>query len=205
MPDLDSDGVRIHYEVHGSGPVVLLSHGYSASSAMWTDQHRSADGLAHAARGMLSQRDAAVIESLPTIAVPTLVLVGADDAPFLAATDHMAAKIPDATKVVLDDAGHAANVHQPAAFNAAVAGFLEGLVDRIQHMAPLRRLPELVRKGARCAVMGAHHKRRATRPAGSGSRPSGPISRLLGASSILGDGPASPAGALLPRNRDMGS
>ena len=36
----------------------------------------------------------------------------------------MAAKIPGATKVVLDDAGHASNLDQPAAFNDAVTGFL---------------------------------------------------------------------------------
>jgi pimeloyl-ACP methyl ester carboxylesterase len=86
--------------------------------------HRSARGLALAARGMLAQRDARVIDSLPAIAVPTLVVVGADDAPFLAASDYMAAKIPGARKVVIPGAGHAANIDQPAAFNAAVTEFL---------------------------------------------------------------------------------
>ena len=33
----------------------------------------------------------------------------------------MATKIPGATKVVLADAGHASNVHQPAAFHRAVS------------------------------------------------------------------------------------
>ena len=87
-------------------------------------QHRNAEGLAKAADGMLTQRDARVIESLPTIAVPSLVLVGADDKPFLAAADYMAAKIPGASKVVLPNAGHAANIDQPEAFNLAVTGFL---------------------------------------------------------------------------------
>jgi pimeloyl-ACP methyl ester carboxylesterase len=73
---------------------------------------------------MLTQRDARVISSLPTIAVPSLVVVGADDAPFLAAADYMAGKIPGAKKVVIEAAGHAANMDQPAAFNAAVRGFL---------------------------------------------------------------------------------
>ena len=52
--------------------------------------------LARAARGMLTQRDARVIESLPDIKVPSLIVVGADDTPFLAASDYMAAKIPGA-------------------------------------------------------------------------------------------------------------
>ena len=249
MAKLDRDGVKIHYEVHGEGPALLLTHGYSATSRMWrgqiepfskhfkliiwdmrghgqsdypedqaayseaatvadmaalldavgaetaiigglslggymslafhlthpervealliidtgpgyrkdepregwnqnalrtaeryeteglarlaggsvemrTSQHRSAVGLAKAARGMLTQRDARVINSLPGIAVPSLVVVGANDTPFLAASDYMAANIPGARKVIIPDAGHAANIDQPAAFNDAVMGFL---------------------------------------------------------------------------------
>jgi len=90
-----------------------------------TARHRDATGLAHAARGMLTQRDAKVIESLPHIAVPSLVVVGADDTPFLAASDYMAGKIPNARKAVIPGAGHAANIDQPAAFNAALLNFLE--------------------------------------------------------------------------------
>ena len=252
MPILDNNGVKLHYEVHGSGPVLLLSHGFSATARMWDGQidalsrdhtlvlwdmrghgasdyptnpaaysedatvadmaaildavgaataiigglslggymslafhlrhpercralliidtgpgfkndqardawntrslgtaarfdaeglaplttgtaeraksrHRDATGLAHAARGMLTQRDAGVINSLPGIKVPSLVLVGSRDTPFLIATDYMAAKIAGATKVVIADAGHAANIDQPAAFNQAVLAFLATL------------------------------------------------------------------------------
>jgi len=97
------------------------------SAEVRVSTHRSPQGLANAARGMLSQRDGSVITSLPEIAVPTLVLVGADDQPFLAGTDYMAAKIPKANKVVLENAGHASNIDQPAAFNAAVLDFLSEL------------------------------------------------------------------------------
>jgi pimeloyl-ACP methyl ester carboxylesterase len=252
MPILNRDGVSIHYEVHGSGPPLILTHGYSSTSGMWQGQiaalsknhklvlwdmrghgqsdypadpaaysealtvadiaalldavgadkaivgglslggymslafyrahpervralliidtgpgfkkddareawnkrahdtgdrfereglevlksasrerssviHRDASGLARAARGMLTQRDARVIESLPDIKVPSLVVVGADDTPFLAASDYMAAKIPGAQKVVIPAAGHAANIDQPKAFNDAVVSFLDGL------------------------------------------------------------------------------
>jgi len=89
--------------------------------------HRSAQGLAHAARGMLAQRDARLIESLPHIAVPTLLIVGSEDTPFLAALDYMAAKIPAATKVLIAGAAHAPNLERPDAFNAAVASFLDRL------------------------------------------------------------------------------
>ena len=90
-------------------------------------RHRSAKGLALAARGMLAQQDGSVIESLPGIAVPTLVLVGADDKNFIAPCDYMAAKIPGAKRAVIPGAGHTANLDQPAAFNRAVAEFLLSL------------------------------------------------------------------------------
>jgi len=76
---------------------------------------------------MLAQENAGVINSLPDVAVPTLVLAGANDTPFLAATDYMAAKIPGARKVIIPDAGHAANLHQPALFNQAMGAFLNSL------------------------------------------------------------------------------
>jgi pimeloyl-ACP methyl ester carboxylesterase len=252
MPKIDRDGVKIHYEVHGDGPPLILTHGYSSTSAMWQGQvaalskhhrlilwdmrghgqsdypedpaaysealtvgdiaalldqmgakkaivgglslggymslafyrahpervsalliidtgpgfkkddarelwnkraldtadrfereglevlksasrerstvsHRDAKGLALAARGMLTQRDARVIEVLPEIKVPSLVVVGADDTPFLAASDYMAAKIPGAKKVVVLAAGHAVNIDQPQAFIEAVLPFLDGI------------------------------------------------------------------------------
>jgi len=86
--------------------------------------HRSAAGLANAARGMLTQVDDRIIQSLPKITVPTLVLVGENDKQFLAATDYMALKIPDATKEIIPDAGHAANINQPELFNKAVLNFI---------------------------------------------------------------------------------
>jgi pimeloyl-ACP methyl ester carboxylesterase len=104
-----------------------LSRLQSLSKEMATSTHRSADGLIRAGRGMLTQKDARVMNVLPTIAVPSLIIVGADDTPFLAASDYMAAKIPGAKKVVIPNAGHAANIDQPEAFNSAVVGFLAGL------------------------------------------------------------------------------
>ncbi len=38
MPKLNRDGVNIYYEVHGSGPPLLLTHGYSSTSGMWQGQ-----------------------------------------------------------------------------------------------------------------------------------------------------------------------
>src|SRR2546430_16101449 len=38
MPKLNRDEAEIYYEVHGSGPPLLLTHGYSSTSAMWLGQ-----------------------------------------------------------------------------------------------------------------------------------------------------------------------
>ena len=89
--------------------------------------HAHPEGLPRAARGVMAQKDARVITSLDTIAVPTLVIVGADDTDFLASADYLARKISDARKVVIENAGHAANMDQPAEFNAAVRELLAEL------------------------------------------------------------------------------
>jgi pimeloyl-ACP methyl ester carboxylesterase len=96
----------------------------TATKERATATHRSAEGLIRAARGMLTQRDSRVIESLPQIKVPSLIVVGANDTSFLAASDYMKAKIPGACKVVIPDAGHAVNIDQPNAFIGAVQNFL---------------------------------------------------------------------------------
>jgi pimeloyl-ACP methyl ester carboxylesterase len=80
---------------------------------------------------MLIQRDARVINSLPEIKVPVLVIVGANDSPFLNAADYMAARIPNATKVVIQNAGHAVNIDQPTLFNQAVRQVLEKLEENV--------------------------------------------------------------------------
>ena len=90
-------------------------------------EHASAAAIAHAARGIMGQRDALVAESLGDVAVPALVVVGSEDEQFLRAADYMAAKIPGARKVVIDGAGHAANMDRPDDFNRAVTDFLEAL------------------------------------------------------------------------------
>ncbi|MCB1644342.1 MAG: alpha/beta fold hydrolase [Pseudomonadales bacterium] len=101
-----------------------------ASAEVRVAQHRSAQGLAHAARGMLAQTDDRIIRSLPDIEMPVLVLVGEEDQPFLIPTDYMAGKIPHATRVVIPAAGHASNIDQPELFNAALKSFL-----RLIHIA----------------------------------------------------------------------
>ena len=89
--------------------------------------HRSAQGLAHAARGMLAQDGSRVIDGLGSIRVPTLVVVGDQDQPFLAPCEYMAKKIPGARLEVIKDAGHSSNLDQPEAFNRVLLDFLGSL------------------------------------------------------------------------------
>lgn len=88
---------------------------------------RSAMGLARAARGILSQVDARVIDCLPRIAVPTLIIAGEGDTPYIDGTHYMASHIPNAIKVIIANAGHGANVEQPQVFQEAMGNFVQSL------------------------------------------------------------------------------
>ena len=89
--------------------------------------HRSAQGLAHAARGMLAQDGSQVIDGLAGLRVPTLIVVGDQDQPFVAPSEYMAKKIPGARLAVIPGAGHSSNLDQPEAFNRVLREFLGGL------------------------------------------------------------------------------
>lgn len=104
---------------------VTTSERLEASKLKPDSQHFSQQGLANAARGMLTQDDAKVMNSLAGITVPTLVLVGERDKAYINAANYMARKIPNAKKVVLEGAGHSSNIDKPDAFNQAVFAFLE--------------------------------------------------------------------------------
>ncbi len=83
----------------------------------------SPQGIANALHGLARRADSR--ETLPTIAVPALVLVGAEDVltpPVEAAT--MAAAISRARLDVIPKAGHLANLENPAAVSAALLAFL---------------------------------------------------------------------------------
>jgi pimeloyl-ACP methyl ester carboxylesterase len=90
-------------------------------------QHRSAQGLAHAARGMLAQEGSQVIDGLAALRVPTLVIVGDQDQPFVAPSEYMAKKIAGARLAVIPGAGHSSNLDQPEVFNRVLREFLAGL------------------------------------------------------------------------------
>ncbi|MGH2508853.1 MAG: alpha/beta fold hydrolase [Ktedonobacteraceae bacterium] len=83
-------------------------------------------GIAAAARGMAVRTDSS--DLLATLACPTLVLVGEEDAltPPQVARDY-AAQIPGAQCISIPHAGHLSNLEQPRAFIQAVRQFLANL------------------------------------------------------------------------------
>jgi pimeloyl-ACP methyl ester carboxylesterase len=84
----------------------------------------SAEGIAGAIDAMMSRQDAQAL--LSSIRVPTLVLVGSEDAltpPAL--SEEMHRNIPGAELVVIEGAGHLSNLEQPDRFNDALGRFLD--------------------------------------------------------------------------------
>lgn len=81
-------------------------------------------GAMYAAMGMELTSRPDRLDDLRSLAVPTLVLVGAEDRDFLAAAQRMADAIPDARHVVVPDAAHSPQFEHPEAWWAAVSGFL---------------------------------------------------------------------------------
>jgi pimeloyl-ACP methyl ester carboxylesterase len=83
-------------------------------------------GVAAAARGLGARPDSTA--TMATISVPTLVVVGEEDGLTPPAdAEKLAAGIPGARLVRLPGAGHLSNLEAPAAFTAALEGFLGGL------------------------------------------------------------------------------
>ena len=64
---------------------------------------------------------------LGRIAVPTLIIVGNLDLPFIEPSKLMHERIPGSKVVVIPGAGHLANIERPSEFNEAVVAFLDSL------------------------------------------------------------------------------
>jgi pimeloyl-ACP methyl ester carboxylesterase len=129
-PGYRSDKGRDAWNAHCEERAAKIeAEGFGGGSSAETAAaaHDDPIGLAYAARHVMAQRDDHIMRSLPGIAVPTLVVVGARDTGFLGAADYMESHIAGARKVVIDDAGHAANMDRPDAFNAAARAFLDTL------------------------------------------------------------------------------
>jgi pimeloyl-ACP methyl ester carboxylesterase len=83
----------------------------------------SAEQYAAQIKALLNRPDAGPL--LPTIACPTLVLTGREDA-WSGPAQHeaMAAAIPNATLAIIEHCGHMCTLEQPQAVNEALAAWL---------------------------------------------------------------------------------
>jgi len=80
-------------------------------------------GTARAVRGVALRKP--VYAELDRIAVPTLVIVGADDKPTKPdKARRIADRVPNARLEIVPDCGHSSTVEQPAVITALLSGFL---------------------------------------------------------------------------------
>jgi pimeloyl-ACP methyl ester carboxylesterase len=93
-------------------------------------ERQSIDGVVSALKALRDRPDAG--PTLPHISVPTLVIVGEEDA--ITPIEHarsFAAAIPDPRLTVIPRTGHLSNLEDPGAFNHAVGEFLQSVPDQV--------------------------------------------------------------------------
>jgi pimeloyl-ACP methyl ester carboxylesterase len=127
-PGYRSDTARATWNIRAENRALSLEEGgldaLGGGAEVNVIEQKSALGLANAARGILSQVDAAAIDSLPGIGVPVLILIGDGDEHYLQGSAYMASRIPGAINVTVPNAGHGVNVDQPNIVNKAFGEFL---------------------------------------------------------------------------------
>ena len=98
----------------------------------WQEFHdqlagHSAHGSAYTFLGVQLKRETIfdLKPRLPTLRVPTLILVGDEDAPCIEPSLCLKQELPSAGLRMFPQTGHTLNLEEPAAFNAAVRDFLQ--------------------------------------------------------------------------------
>ena len=86
--------------------------------------HNNDVGLANSLRGMGQGAQPSYWDRLAEIRAPVLLIAGALDRKFSGIAGQMGVRIPDATLVVVPEAGHAVHLEQPQLFSGLVANFL---------------------------------------------------------------------------------
>ena len=91
---------------------------------IWREQFlmTSREAYIAGANGMSSRRS--VVGDLANVSVPTLVVCGEKDEPFLEPSRQMHAAIPGSELVIIPGAGHGPQMETPAEFNRVLAEFL---------------------------------------------------------------------------------
>jgi 2-succinyl-6-hydroxy-2,4-cyclohexadiene-1-carboxylate synthase len=82
-------------------------------------------GLAQSLRGMGAGAQAPLFDRLDRVVAPVLLVAGEEDEKFQAIARALEVRLPDARRVVVPDAGHAAHLEAPIPFSRGVNAFLE--------------------------------------------------------------------------------
>jgi 2-succinyl-6-hydroxy-2,4-cyclohexadiene-1-carboxylate synthase len=85
----------------------------------------SPTGLANSLRGMGSGAMPALHDQLHSLEPPTLLVTGREDTKFTRIATEMASALPNASTVVIDQAGHATHLEQPRATSNAIIEHLQ--------------------------------------------------------------------------------
>ena len=65
-----------------------------------------------------------MLDRLRAIQIPTLIICGENDDPFLEPSHRMHERIPDSELVIIAGAGHTPQIEKPAEFNRTLTKFL---------------------------------------------------------------------------------
>jgi pimeloyl-ACP methyl ester carboxylesterase len=84
-------------------------------------------GIANTMRGVQARRPPiyAHKERVAALSVPTLIVVGDEDAPCIKPSHFLRDTIPRARLEIISKCGHLVNIEEPAIFNPTVLGFIE--------------------------------------------------------------------------------
>ncbi len=106
------------------GDTTLTARGHIVEQVRALVQANSTVAIGGAIRALMSRPDSTPL--LASIHVPTLIVVGDEDrvTPRLL-SEEMHQAIPGSELAVIEGAGHLSNIEQPAAFNLALARFLD--------------------------------------------------------------------------------
>ena len=89
-----------------------------------TDIRRLADKQGKPSRLLGLHADSYVMDHLPEILPPTLLIVGSEDKPFLSATDYIEKKVPGIERFTIEGAGHLVPSTHAAEVGALIEDFL---------------------------------------------------------------------------------